>query len=770
MATHPMPVTIPDGSVGSAPNNKWAPFFGEIEGYHEDVRADDRLAHEIYNLPEAYVGKSRHLEDILDFMIRKEDEFYTRELLPWKFMDDLHIKWTVHRFNRSLADVVPEQGISRLITQETERHTDNLVRRGLAFALEHGFMTTEEGRRNYSMNLMCIQDAVQTTCYFGVMHALFSGQNYYAEYRRKYDRHVRAARNLFRHERQMWGILQKDQKALYIMDAEIKWAMKRNGVTPNVLVLPPKAGIYVSMVPDIETVYSERGPGAHEALTKDRIGIPVFRGTRVFEAQGFDVDYANESVDLTSRSRMIGEYFVIPAPEKDANAEEQHLEILKDLVKSDLQDKGVNRDVRIDERIARALQQKRAEDGANAFQNPRQYINGKSPSIRIYSGDVDDWVEISYGEAAQHALNGSGDDVEILDSLKHLDDKLKDTYKRLHSAIEIHMGHLKSASDKRKLGEFVSKADGDYPFADDPDIDIIKAAVIRYHESVKGLKNSNDAVALLNAQDVSNIIKSVLEADMALHRKAYFYSFASDDYKHDILIFRPFQTYNMHSAIMARGGEELGFTAFGHADFQLADNVQNKTHFGNYTFYSKAIVRQPKYYTIIPDCFCSGYISGEGHKFFKPPTSDDPYSGDLERAIADGLLGSPECGHSLISWKIPAGSGKDLKPAIDLMGQFPIASRDYDTDERHYPGSDVLSRMQSIQELSQNRDDTAYLHQVQHINTVCFRGAQWTNGVFTHEGKGHWAGLSYPGCLNVKDGVMTHFERDRVPKKGDRWE
>ena len=183
-------------------------------------------------------------------MIREEDEFYTRELMPWEYTEDSpYSTWDVWKFNRTLADVVPEQGISRLVTQENERHTDNLVRRGLAFQLEHGFMTTEKGRRNYALNLQQISDAVHTTCYFGVMHALFAGKNYYKEYRRKFARFVKGPRTLFRHERQMWACLQKDIKGVYIMDAEIKHHMKINGIVPNVLVLPPKAGIYVSMVP-----------------------------------------------------------------------------------------------------------------------------------------------------------------------------------------------------------------------------------------------------------------------------------------------------------------------------------------------------------------------------------------------------------------------------------------------------------------------------------------------------------------------------------------
>ena len=405
------------GSTGTAPSNKWDPFFGTPEGYHEEVRADDQLSHETYNLPKAYEGKNKRLEDILDFMIREEDEFYTRDLLPWEYTDDIHIVWDVWKFNRTLADVVPEQGISRLVTQENERHTDNLVRRGLAFQLEHGFMTTDKGRRNYALNLQQISDAVHTTCYFGVMHALFAGQNYYKEYRRKFARYVKGPRTLFRHERQMWACLQKDIKGVYIMDAEIKHHMKINGIVPDVLVLPPKAGIYVSMVPPSETTYSERGPGAHEALTADRTDIPTFRGSKVFEAQSFDVDFQHEFIDLTSRPRMCGEYFVIPGTTAPHDLMSTIGRVLDDMV-GQKYDRGP---------LPPLGGRQNAGGSAYGQIGPLQLIakaQKEDPFIHIYSAEKDDYVKITYSEANAAALNNTNSKVAFFNDLRALKDEL----------------------------------------------------------------------------------------------------------------------------------------------------------------------------------------------------------------------------------------------------------------------------------------------------------------------------------------------------------
>ena len=815
------------GSTGTAPNNKWAPFFGSPDGYHEEVRADDQLSHETFNLPKAYEGRNKRLEDILDFMIRSEDEFYTRELLPWEFTDDIHIVWDVWKFNRTLADVVPEQGISRLVTQESERHTENLVRRGLAFQLEHGFMTTDKGRRNYALNLQQISDAVHTTCYFGVMHALFAGQNYYKEYRRKFARFVKGPRTLFRHERQMWACLQKDIKGVYIMDAEIKHHMKINGITPNVLVLPPKAGIYVSMVPPSETVYSERGPGAHEALTTDRTGITSFRGNKVFEAQSFDVDFQHDFIDLTSRPRMCGEYFVIPGTTAPHDLWRSIGRVLDQMVGKPI----APRLPWLDDTAPIEGGRLRREGGGGDINAAVEVVPGTAndllqqiamsvksePYIHIYSAEKDDYVKITYSEANLNALN-AGQDTEaqgrVMDAVKKAINALHKKYEEIGKKKVAGQGTPRAK--KEMAARFVAALEDDgyaginragnlavhnrgamvrlanHPICGEAAtiyLDLFRvgpAALggagsrqlrndMRYliktcEDIATDLATLEPENADMDALEARRIGDDIKQADLDLHFLAYTAMADAEHHNFDILLLRPFQTYTMHSALMAKGGSELGNTYHGKHDFQLSDSVATKTHFGNYTFYSKAVVKRPRNYTIIPDCFAQGYISGEGHNFFKPPnrTEEGPTGlGDLGRAIQEGSLGSSDCQHSLIAWKIPRGDGEKLAAAIDMTGRFAGVHRDYEpNDSVHFSGADLLGALESVDELDQNRSDSAYLHQVQQVNTVCFRGAQYTNGVFTHMGRGHW-GTPYAGVLPVRDGALMYMDPTKEPKKGD---
>ena len=123
------------------------PYFGQMDGYQKKMMAGDRFAHETYNLPAAYKGKNKYLQDVLNYMITGEADFYM-ELLPWVETDDLSIKWEIFSFNKTLFDLEPNQGVPRYVTAEREARSDRLVRRGLGFIIEHGFYTTEQGRRH----------------------------------------------------------------------------------------------------------------------------------------------------------------------------------------------------------------------------------------------------------------------------------------------------------------------------------------------------------------------------------------------------------------------------------------------------------------------------------------------------------------------------------------------------------------------------------------------------------------------------------------------
>ena len=806
---------------------RWEPYFGKLDGYtrgaegygfgNGDLRADAKARHESYNLPQAYKGKSRHLEDVLDFMRRDEDEFYTSKLLPWELSDDIHIQWQVFKFNRSIADVEPEQGVPRLVTAETDSRSDHLIRRGLAFQLEHGFFDTEQGRRHYVMNLQQITDAVRTTAYFGVMHALLTGKNHYKEWRKRFDRTPKRRHNVLKYEKNMWGLLQKDLKGLYIMDAEVKHDMKLNGVTPNVLVLPSKASIYAQMVPSLETKYMERGDGAHAALASGKMST-TFRGSEVFECESFDVDFSHENVDLLTRDRMIGQYFVMgrngsdanrrlldTAADQDARDAAYNIKIFcaehdkfVEIKYSDAKRHALNSD---DARFAgRLLADHRqhhyfTDDDVDAairgMRGNRRWNNAvdrafatdmAAPDGSTSNANAAQLLQWAHLVGEMPTLNGGGElqftgdgtakkKQELVADYKVSDPTNTDDYatliaSALKDALPVALGREgeKYKKAKRELLEEITKLEattgsGNWAVSQYNDV---KAKLVEYRKVVGELKKTHDAAiaADLNGND-------------------------------QVLLFRPFATWRMGSAILAEGGREMGATYHGHHDFQLSDDVVRKTLLGHYTFYSKSIVKRPKMYSIIEDVHGAGYVSGGGSRFF---TRDS-----LTEALEEQTLGTPECRDSLIAWNVR--SKEDFHNALDLFGRLPEYLVGFDeSEQRHFPGAKRLRRF--FADIDPYRDDNDYLSDSPHINTVCFHGAQMERKIksvtpgtaavaavvggagaaaaipatpavpqmgdweVTHLDNGHWGELTYDGCMAVREGKMVEMDKNKVLKVG----
>ena len=80
-------------------------------------------------------------------------------------------------------------------------------------------------------------------------------------------------------------------------------------------------------------------------------------------------------------------------------------------------------------------------------------------------------------------------------------------------------------------------------------------------------------------------------------------------------VVRPRIRYIASTAILCRSGKDLGETLTGHHDFQLADDVIHKVHVGHYTFYSVAVVKNPKLLQKAEGVFCRSYVDGEDANF-----------------------------------------------------------------------------------------------------------------------------------------------------------
>lgn len=113
--------------VFSGANNPWAAFFGEPAHPYKTSSYDKYDRHN-YNLPEAYIGKSKFMEETINELIYDAETWYTTVALPWNPTDDIHIQWDKWEFNQHFTGEVPEQGVSRLVSSHRDTRTESVVR------------------------------------------------------------------------------------------------------------------------------------------------------------------------------------------------------------------------------------------------------------------------------------------------------------------------------------------------------------------------------------------------------------------------------------------------------------------------------------------------------------------------------------------------------------------------------------------------------------------------------------------------------------------
>jgi hypothetical protein len=133
---------------------------------------------------------------------------------------------------------VPEEGVSRLITQQTNERRDHYVRYGLAFILEHGFMRTEKGRTCYKANLEQIRNAVLESMHIGVIEALLKAKQFSHAWTKRYGQASRsgsALRGVLGEEVEMYATIQKNEHGFDLVRLRLQpaFATARPNVFPS---------------------------------------------------------------------------------------------------------------------------------------------------------------------------------------------------------------------------------------------------------------------------------------------------------------------------------------------------------------------------------------------------------------------------------------------------------------------------------------------------------------------------------------------------------
>ena len=222
----------------------------------------------------------------------------------------------------------------------------------------------------------------------------------------------------------------------------------------------------------------------------------------------------------------------------------------------------------------------------------------------------------------------------------------------------------------------------------------------------------------------------------------------------EILLARPHMTYDMMTCIMMKGGSDTGNTFQGHSDFQLGDDVQSKIHYGNYTYYSKALVTNPKNILLARNVYAGGYVSGDDCDWI----DRDTYSGNVNSG-------------SMYAFLVPAGEHKKQNPLrlftkpTDGYGHSfgrEMTGRDYYSSVY---GHDSLLSVEDFETIGTRNDTNDIVYQGHQFWWKEHREQQGSEGgrafgsytgVTTNTG--HWGKNVYPGCGRVRNGDEVYLK------------
>lgn len=167
---------------------QWANIFGPSAYDVEPDRKRNRKYGRLH-LPDALIGYNQFITDRVDGLITDATKSpFTTVILPYKWLDnpDRKLEWNVWTFDEGLASRVPYESSARTLTQRKESFSGYTVRQGLAIVMEHNFMMSEEGIRNFQNQVQQIVNSIQNTNDLDVHQALLMAPSYLNKVREQY--------------------------------------------------------------------------------------------------------------------------------------------------------------------------------------------------------------------------------------------------------------------------------------------------------------------------------------------------------------------------------------------------------------------------------------------------------------------------------------------------------------------------------------------------------------------------------------------------------
>lgn len=289
--------------------NIFGPAGRDVKIDHDRFRRQSRK-----HLPDVLVGHNQYLTDRIDGLISDSTTSpFTSVILPYTYIDnpDRKITWRTYSYDEGLASRVPYESAARTLTQTKQAFKAFLVRHGLAITMEHNFMMSEAGRRDFQNQLLQLVGSIQYSNDLDVHIALVSAPSYSQKWAEKFNSSDKTDAQICREFVDMFGFLQKNPNALDIIIEEAKSVLKLWGSPPPTFLLcNQKLTFQMTMIPE-KTNYMTQGIDGVKRL---RAGPDMgsYRGLSIVNTRAFSMEIGAPPRDILRRRVRVAEYYRIP--------------------------------------------------------------------------------------------------------------------------------------------------------------------------------------------------------------------------------------------------------------------------------------------------------------------------------------------------------------------------------------------------------------------------------------------------------------------------
>ena len=290
----------------------WGPAAMDLNLDKDRNRRTSRM--HLSQLPQELQGQQIYIADRIDGLITSATGSpFTSIILPYVHWDrpDNKIAWRVFSFDEGLASRVPYESAARTLTESREQFSTYATRHGLAITMEHNFMMSEEGRKNFYHRVQQVVGSIQKTNDLHVHMALIKCGSYFRKVREKYYRDSHSMEDEIRDYVNMFGMVQKNVNALDILIEDAKQLLRGWGASePNFLLLNSRLTFSLQMNPE-RTQYITQGPDGQRRLEQGP-DVKAYRGIRIIHSRAFPIEEGSAPRDLLRRRVRVSEFYIIP--------------------------------------------------------------------------------------------------------------------------------------------------------------------------------------------------------------------------------------------------------------------------------------------------------------------------------------------------------------------------------------------------------------------------------------------------------------------------